>query len=559
MSDEKGADSPKIEQPSSNEGNGSNVNNETIEESKLDNYLFCFASFHAVFAPVCITMILSALAVIHLNTDATREAGAQAYSQAYEVFNLEENNTSQNLFASIGNTLIMIAVICVMTFVVVLLYKYKCMKLFYAYMVMVTILLLGYFSYSMFLIAIEKYNLRVDWFSLVFIFYNFAIVGTLSIFYGRGMPAWIGKGYLILSSVILAWQLSFFGTWTAWTLLVALAIWDLFAVLSPCGPLRKLAELMNQPDAPTIPGLLYEANLPEGTERPNTSRGMKKKNAKNSTRVPPVPFKAQSQTTTSLHKERDDESLHQEEKIEEGDETKTSDFSKGEERASPSIQPSSSRTGAVPLALAIVYKLQIIDEKEILKPRTKKKLFYKNKRDYKHQNDSNEVMEYSGLELRQRQDQLAPHQLKSVVKVIFPSRGGRIELVNNEYWTVFSKSGSVLREFYLDDKGRVYQKGAVRKNKSKTPKDNTIKLGLGDFIFYSVLVSKAALYGFASFAVCFLVILAGLGLTLLLLSVYGKALPALPISILFGVAFFFLSMAVVDPWIQSMIRLPLYV
>lgn len=47
----------------------------------------------------------------------------------------------------------------------------------------------------------------------------------------------------------------------------------------------------------------------------------------------------------------------------------------------------------------------------------------------------------------------------------------------------------------------------------------------GDFIFYSVLVSKAALYSFATFASCFLVVLAGLGGTLVLLAVYKKALP----------------------------------
>jgi presenilin 1 len=81
----------------------------------------------------------------------------------------------------------------------------------------------------------------------------------------------------------------------------------------------------------------------------------------------------------------------------------------------------------------------------------------------------------------------------------------------------------------------------------------------GDFIFYSILVSKAALYSFTTFAACMLVILAGLGATLVLLAVYGKALPALPISIFLGVSFYLLTRLFLEPWIQCVLTLPFYV
>ena len=67
-----------------------------------------------------------------------------------------------------------------------------------------------------------------------------------------------------------------------------------------------------------------------------------------------------------------------------------------------------------------------------------------------------------------------------------------------------------------------------------------IKLGLGDFVFYSVLVSTAFASHVAAGAACFVATLLGLGGTFLLLAAQRRALPALPLSILAGVAAFVL-------------------
>ena len=218
---------------------------------------------------VSATMILSALAVIVINTPETMADFSSNLAAAYQVWSLDPENdgTGKTLEKSLANSLVMVSAIGAMTFGIVILYKYRCMKCLIGYMIFSSAFLLGLLGGMVASVGINKFRIPIDKGSFYFLVWNFAIVGVLAIFYQKGIPPYVAQAYLVLTSVLMAWQLSHFDEWTAWSLLVMLALYDLCAVLTPCGPLKFLVELMQRDDAPDMPGLLYEAALPADARR----------------------------------------------------------------------------------------------------------------------------------------------------------------------------------------------------------------------------------------------------------------------------------------------------
>ena len=202
-------------------------------------------------------MMFSALSVVYLNNEETVENGEAAMAQAYQVFNTQDGgNFFDTFIKSFANSLVMVTVICMMTFVIVLLYKFKCMKCLIGYMIMCSCTLLGVLGGNLVETGLMIYSIPVDKLSYYFGLYNFAVVGVAAIFWGQGIPKYVTQAYLMATAIILAWHLSYFDPWTTWSLLIMLALYDLCAVLTPCGPLRFLVDLMSQEDAPEMPGLL---------------------------------------------------------------------------------------------------------------------------------------------------------------------------------------------------------------------------------------------------------------------------------------------------------------
>jgi hypothetical protein len=529
---------PQTEVPANPQEQQQNNNDlqTSAAEKMLEELIYSVASFHAVFTPVAMTMILSALAVVYINTDETRENGEAAYSQSYEVFKLEEDNTSQNLGASLANTFIIVSAICVATFGVVILYKYRCLKILYGYLIVATAMLLGYFTGVMWNIAIDIYGWDVDKLSFYYILYNFAAVGTAATFYGRGFPLWIKQGYLIATSVVLAWQLSYFNEWTAWTLLVMLALYDLFAVLSPCGPLKALVNQMSKSDAPELPSLLYEAPLPKGVRRP---KGRKKQNQQPGPQQqqqepqsePTQQAETDPETDRSIRRERlpDDEDI--------GESSQSSappDISVQFQHAnstpepmSPFISPCASMEDEQDVEISIPPPPGVGAEREgsqesiemtlpsqVPEPPSAVQTVQQSSRNsqsgdidssptgkvalavaklYKLRVIDNDGVLTKRGERNEGRRVYSPEEIKSIkwtskqlrteVNAVFPALGGSIESADprkrgeGRQYIVKSRSGEVLRTFMVNQKGELFQV-VIRKAVEDDPKNNTIKLGL---------------------------------------------------------------------------------
>ncbi|CAH0490335.1 unnamed protein product [Peronospora farinosa] len=396
-----------------------------------EELLHSIGSFSAVVWPVAVTMLLASF----MSLNVVDPASAKALAAAYLVYGPETDrdaSTGTKVAYALVNALTIVSFFLVATFVIMLI----------GYMMFSSAMLLGMLGGNMLVIVIAKMEIPVDMFTLLFVMYNFSVVGVLTIFYQKGTPMWLTQMYLIATSVIMAWQLGQFPEWSTWALVIVLAFYDLCAVLTPCGPLKWLVNLVQQEGRP-LPGLLYEAEIRRDHSTNAASPAYEN-----------IYYQCESEMPLRL----------------------------GSPGDVPAFPATSSQTSLTP--------------------------------------------RLAGL-----RDRLIKFYTKHN-----PSAIPRIDQILERYHGREAELWHDLCQKYITNEGEV---------------DETIKLGLGDFVFYSVLVSRAAMYDFSAMIGCLVSVLMGLGGTLFLLGIYHKALPALPISILLAVMMYFWLRVVFVDFVSS--------
>ncbi|XP_004349389.2 Presenilin2 [Capsaspora owczarzaki ATCC 30864] len=354
---------------------------------------------------------------------------------AYIAFKEDSDSGAENFGGAIINALIIVGVILVMTCVLVLLYKYRCYKAIWMWLFLSTVMLLFLFTYIYLELVFDRYNVAMDWVTFAFVIWNFGCVGVVAVHWKA--PLLLQQAYLITTSALLALTLiKHLPEWTTWVLLAAIAVYDLFAVLCPRGPLKVLVETAQERNEPIFPALIYSSTMAwiavAAVDKPVPSEDAEEVPQLQAARNDPeaAPVSTAQPTAPAAARQR--------------------------------------RTGTNAGAAA----------------------------------DEDEATNATAA-AEQSQDSTAPAE---------------------------------------DDE------------------EHGVKLGLGDFIFYSVLVGKASVSNnWSTILSCFFAILVGLCLTLVLLAIYRRALPALPISIAFGLLFYYVSNEVLVPFNNQLSAVQVFV
>ncbi len=462
-----------------------------VDEETLPAITYGLYSLAAMIPPVTLAMLLSTLCTLYISTPSHSAQTRSAFASTYQVYDTSDDTEQSNaalLSQSIINALVIIVAIAVMTFVIVGLFYFNCLRCLQTYMTVSSFLLLSVMGGSMWSVAIEKYEWNVDYFTYIFTMYNFAILGVFSITTSTPTlrPASFPRIYAILTSTLLSWQLQNFDARTGWALLVFLGFYDLCAVLTPCGPLKALVGLMKAREergegGQALPGLLYEADLPvaRGTRRDSDENGTQL------TESPPPPPPPDVETPPS-----------------------TSSPAASTDVAAPGPTPPL----FLPFSLARELSLTIV---------------------------TNTPPSFPG----------------DKVECIRPG-GYKYAFTPPDTYHVREEDSMEVRSFIISPDGSCEELAFGEEDEDE---GGTIKLGLGDFIFYSVLVGKAATFSALTAILAASTILAGLAATLALLSIYKMALPALPISIFLGVIVYFIAKVMVQPWVEDVIQEGIYV
>ncbi|KAI8580517.1 hypothetical protein K450DRAFT_237431 [Umbelopsis ramanniana AG] len=475
------------------------------EEEYADELRFYIRQIYLVIQPVVICIILS---IFWVKVSFSGTSDYAPVRPSYSIGSSSASTTtgtssSSSVVSSLTTALVIVGQIVVVTVAIVFFFRKGWIKVLIGFFMIVVLGLLGFMTYLLLLNLIQVFFIPLDYITMVFALWNFAVVGLISIFW-KG-PLWLQQAYLTIMSSLMAFSLTGLEEWTTWMLLGLLAIWDLIAVLCPFGPLRLLIE-SSRTQQREVPALLYSVNavwfMASMEDHFRISRSF-------------LPQNGHVIGTNWIF----------------GGSSRNSSASNLQE-----LQAQVNRSNAhTPEPVADTSTNTQFGQARSESPEPLKEAHTIH--NWRHSSGP------QGAVIRGPQDGNGFTRLRG-------ESVNTIEINSTDHHLETNPTTTLETDTVTPN--------PQRSDSDETPPDEEdaersgLKLGLGDFVFYSVLIARAAMYDWITTVCCTVAVLMGLTATIFLLVLWKKALPALPISIALGVMFYFVAKAVLVPYVGAL-------
>ncbi|KAL0233646.1 hypothetical protein PCE1_002159 [Barthelona sp. PCE] len=214
----------------------------------------------SVVIPVCITMILSSILTLSVLVRPGNTVDLSAYYKISSTESSSEVDWKSIVYVVLG----FVALILIITKLIVWLYKKGYTKIIYGWLTLSLLSIFGTFSAYVVSLLFSRFDgpaISISW--LIIICGICGLPFLFTILYVRDIESKplllkIQQVGLVLVSVLAAFGFSFFPNSITYLLLFAMAVYDMYAVLTPKGPLKELVELAEERKEP-IPGLIYQS------------------------------------------------------------------------------------------------------------------------------------------------------------------------------------------------------------------------------------------------------------------------------------------------------------
>ncbi|KAH7948403.1 presenilin-2 [Rhipicephalus sanguineus] len=474
------------------------------------------------------------------------------------------------LMSSFANAFSFLSVIMIVNCTLVLLYKGGHYRIIQAWLMGGSAILLfatGYYYGGRLLFY---FNVSMDHVSWSFVTWNVGMTGIAALYFDG--PYVIQQGYLIYTSVLMALNIGeSLPEWTAWTLLVLISIWDVFAVLCVVGPLRMLIETAKERNEPLFPALIFSTSsawcydLGERTASLTYVDAISSVVAARSDHcvgeaeksdpffASPAPVGATISPSGRNDYDKALDSFLSREALEEHEHSPPAFVMASD----PLLESSDQKYLALPA--------NIEEASALVRSAVKGGPTMCNvPSDTAASSGSSGTpgkKEHAG---RSSGARTLPRQDPRRFRAAFYTRNERSlpasrrgddfpDARRHQTPPPFIPTGNMCAcnrpTAAIGNAGRYVHRAPPA---GDLPGSKGMKMGLGDFIFYSVLVGEASMRGSATTVVaCYVSIIVGIFLTLALLVMLQKPLPALPLSISLGMLAYFSSVSLIEPFLDA--------